>query len=186
MSLTRRDFMYLMAGSLQAQDRVAIEPRKNAKSAASEAKNPQGHLPRLRSDSTLVTIPTLVIDIFGVPYEGLQKEDFHLAEDGVDQTITDLYNEDAGANIGIVFDVSASMTYKYHGERKIDIARKALKELFAQRTEGDYFMAVKFADRVSRVSSFSKYTDALEDEICKRDAGDQTDQWVWVPSISII
>ena len=66
----------------------------------------------LRVDTTLVLIPVAVTDSLNRFVLGLQKEDFHLLEDGVEQTVAHFSGEDAPLSVGLVFDESGSMDYK--------------------------------------------------------------------------
>src|SRR5580704_8841282 len=66
----------------------------------------------LRVDTTLVQIPVAVTDSLNRFVLGLQKEEFRLPEDGVEQTVVHFSGEDAPLSIGLVFDESGSMDYK--------------------------------------------------------------------------
>src|SRR5579863_10515081 len=74
---------------------------------------PQQDTPlNLRVDTTLVQIPVAVTDSLNRFVLGLQKEDFHLLEDGVEQDISHFSGEEAPLSVGLVFDESGSMSYK--------------------------------------------------------------------------
>ncbi len=66
----------------------------------------------LRADTTLVQIPVAVTDSLNRFVLGLEKEDFHLLEDGVEQNVAHFSGEDAPLSVGLVFDESGSMGYK--------------------------------------------------------------------------
>ena len=73
---------------------------------------PAGRGLNLRVDTTLVQIPVAVTDSLNRFVLGLQKEDFHLSEDGVEQNVAHFSGEDAPLSVGLVFDESGSMDYK--------------------------------------------------------------------------
>ena len=74
--------------------------------------------PLFNVDTTLVLIPATVTDPSNRYLLGLQKQDFHLFEDGVEQTITHFSGEDAPLSVGLVFDLSASMGDKLRTSRE--------------------------------------------------------------------
>src|SRR5579863_8098281 len=74
---------------------VAIQPKQRA-----EAKGPAMPSANLRVDTNLVLVPTTVNDDFNRPVTGLEKEDFRLFEDKVEQTITSFSSEDEPIALG--------------------------------------------------------------------------------------
>jgi Ca-activated chloride channel homolog len=83
--------------------------------------------PTFRADTNLVVIPVAVTDTLNRFILGLQKTDFHLFEDGVEQDVAHFSGEDAPLSIGLVFDESGSMDYKLRNSR--DAAAHFLKTL---------------------------------------------------------
>ena len=73
---------------------------------------PQGAGTTLRVETTLVQIPVAVTDSVNRFVLGLQKQDFHLLEDGVEQDIAHFSGEEAPLSVGLAFDESGSMDYK--------------------------------------------------------------------------
>ena len=59
---------------------------------------------KLRVDTTLVQIPVAVTDSQNRFILGLQKNDFQLFEDGVEQKVAIFSGEDAPLSVGLVFD----------------------------------------------------------------------------------
>jgi len=72
----------------------------------------------IRVDTTLVPIPVSVMDPLRRFVTGLDKEDFKVYEDRVEQEINYLSNEDAPVSVGIVFDTSGSMGEKLSSSRQ--------------------------------------------------------------------
>src|ERR1700682_4463365 len=83
--------------------------------------------PTFRADTNLVVITVAVTDKMNRFVLGLQKADFHLFEDGVEQSVGHFSGEDAPLSIGLVFDESGSMDYKLRTSR--DAAAQLLKTL---------------------------------------------------------
>src|SRR5581483_2675617 len=67
---------------------------------------------KFRSDTNLVVIPVSVTDNVNRFVLGFQKQDFHLLDDGVEQSIVHFSGEDVPLSIGLAFDESGSMDYK--------------------------------------------------------------------------
>jgi hypothetical protein len=86
-------------------------------SGQTAAQPPQESAPQdagttLRVETTLVQIPVAVTDSVNRFALGLQKQDFHLLEDGVEQDIGHFSGEGAPLSVGLAFDESGRMDYK--------------------------------------------------------------------------
>jgi Ca-activated chloride channel family protein len=68
--------------------------------------------PSIRMDVKLVLVPANVMDRGDRPILSLQKDDFHLFEDAVEQNIQSFSIDQAPVSVGIVFDASGSMKNK--------------------------------------------------------------------------
>jgi Ca-activated chloride channel homolog len=110
--------------------------------------------PHFNVGTTLVLIPANVTDPSNRFVLGLERQDFHLFEDGVEQTIAHFSGEDTPLSVGVVFDASGSMDDKLQTSR--DAAIQFLKTMNPQ----DEAFLVQFSDRAQLVSSF---TDRIED-----------------------
>lgn len=123
---------------------------------------------RFRSDTTLVLIPVTVTDPLNRFVLGLRKQDFHLFEDGVEQNIVQLSNEDAPLSVGLVFDRSGSM-----GD-KLVISRKAAFRFLATMNAQDEAFLVEFSDRAELAKGFTRDTEAIEDKLTAAQPGGLT------------
>ena len=119
------------------------------------------HTPKFNVDTTLVLIPANVTDPSNRFVLGLQKQDFHLFEDGVEQAIGHFSGEDTPLSIGLVFDASGSMDDKLR--TSIEAAVQFLKTMNSQ----DEAFLVEFSDHANLVSSF---TDRIEEVQVKLNA----------------
>jgi len=111
----------------------------------------------LRVNVNLVLIPVTVTDSYQRPVRGLQKSDFRVVEDGVEQEVTRFSSEDSPISVGIVFDASASML------RKMDESRRAVTEFLKMSLPGDEFFLLKFSDRPEIVSGLTTKVEQIED-----------------------
>lgn len=105
--------------------------------------------PQFRADTTLVLIPVTVTDPANRFVLDLQQRDFHLFEDGTEQTITHLSGEDAPLSLGIVFDMSGSMA------DKMDISRQAAIQFLSTMNPEDEAFLVAFGDHAKLMSGFT-------------------------------
>jgi Ca-activated chloride channel family protein len=127
-------FVFLLPLTSQAQS-PSIEPR-----AKPSAVKPANELPKptLRIDTSLVEVPVTVTDHLGRPVVGLEKTDFRILDNKVEQTITRFASEDAPVAVGFVFDVSGSIGGMI-GRYQI-----AAHEFFKVADEQDEFCLVTF------------------------------------------
>lgn len=90
----------------------------------------------------LVTLTLTVTDLYGRLVSGLGKNAFTVYDNGEEQEITFFSDTDAPISVGIVFDVSGSMT----GE-KIGKARKALEKFINTSHPSDEYFLIAFNNR---------------------------------------
>ena len=96
----------------------------------------------VKVQTDLVTLTLTVTDIYGRYISGLQKNAFTINDSGEDQNITYFSDSDAPISVGILFDVSASMS----GE-KIAKARKALEKFINTSHPSDEYYLIAFNNR---------------------------------------
>ena len=99
------------------------------------------HTKPIRSDVNVVLVPVTVTDAKNRPVLSLPKDKFLLYEGEQLQNIRYFSAEDGPISIGILLDLSKSMT------NKIDLAREALGEFFKTANPEDDYFVVTFADR---------------------------------------
>jgi hypothetical protein len=133
--------------SSQEPANVSVTPRVRAKSA-----EPETVIDRrsdIRVDTTLVLIPVAVTDPMTRFVTGLDKENFKLLENGVEQEISQFSSEDAPLSVGIVFDTSGSMG------NKLQKSREAVKQFLKTANPEDDFFLIQFNDRPEVVVGFT-------------------------------
>ncbi|HEY4382109.1 MAG TPA: VWA domain-containing protein [Acidobacteriaceae bacterium] len=111
---------------------------------------------RLRIDVNLVQVPLTVTDPMNRLVTGLEKENFNLFDNNIGQTIKYFSSEDAPLTIGIIFDLSGSMSSKFVR------ARKALTEFLRTSNPQDEFFVVGFNDRPSIIVDYTSDPDDVE------------------------
>ncbi len=105
-------------------------------------------------NSDLVLVPLTVTDPQNRLVTGLERDNFQVFDNNTGQTIKSFATEDAPLSIGIVFDLSGSMSSKFVR------ARKALSEFLRTCNPQDEFFVVGFNDRPAVLVD---YTSDVED-----------------------
>src|SRR5579864_6766728 len=108
MARAARFGVLLSLSSLCLAFQVTITPRPSPHAATKS--QPNERQPVLRSDSSLVVIPTHVTTDAGSSVTSLTRENFRVTEDNVEQPIVHFDKDDAPVSIGLLFDKSGSMT----------------------------------------------------------------------------
>jgi Ca-activated chloride channel homolog len=145
-----------------AQDSpVAISPRLSRAAANRIA-------PDIRVDSDLVLVPVLVTDRHEKPITGLNKTDFQVFDDKVEQQITQFSFEDAPVSVVLVFDASSSMA------DKMGASRRAAAEFLRTANPQDEFALVVFNDSARIVSGFADTFEALQNRLAFTEARGRT------------
>ena len=108
----------------------------------------------IRVNVNLVLVPLTVTDPMNRLVTGLEKENFEVYDDNNLQTIKSFATEDAPLSIGIIFDLSGSMTSKFLR------ARNALTAFLRTCNPQDEFFVVGFNDRPAILVD---YTSDVED-----------------------
>jgi len=132
------------------------------------ANQQQGTVPTFQAHADLVLIPVTITDDVNRFVLGLQKEDFRLFEDGVEQNVSLFSGEDAPLSVGLVFDKSTSMTYKLGSSR--DAAGELLNAL---NTDDEAFL-VEFADVAKLSVGFTPQSQEIRSALKNAKAGGQT------------
>jgi Ca-activated chloride channel family protein len=110
-----------------------------------------------RADTNLVGVPVNVFDSRNRVVNHLDPKYFRVFEDGVEQRITAVGEDDTPASIGFVFDTSASMG------AKLDLSRQAVAEFLKSANPADEFFLLPFDSRPGSVTGFtSRSPDILE------------------------
>jgi len=108
-----------------------------------------------RAHADLVLIPVTITDTMNRFVLGLQKEDFRLFEDGVEQNLAHFSGEDAPLSVGMLFDESGSMA------DKLRTSRDAATQLLNTLNKEDEAFLVEFADQAKVSIGFTNHAEKI-------------------------
>jgi len=128
----------------------------------------QGTGLNLRVETTLVQIPVAVTDSLNRFVLGLQKDDFHLLEDSVEQHVAHFSGEDAPLSVGLVFDESGSMDYK------LRTSQAAVAQFLKTMNADDEAFLVEFSDSAKLTVGFTAHTEEIQNALKKAQPGGLT------------
>ena len=117
---------------------------------------PRSSVPRLRMEANLVLVPMTVTDGMNRLVTGLEAPNFEIYDNNVGQAIKTFSTEDAPVTIGIVFDLSGSMSSKFGR------ARKALSAFLRTSNPQDEFFVVGFNDKPAVIVDYTSDVDDVE------------------------
>ncbi|MCL6565507.1 MAG: VWA domain-containing protein [Acidobacteriia bacterium] len=122
----------------------------------------------IRVDVDLVLVNVTVTDPYYRLVTGLEREHFRVFEDKVEQEIIHFSSEDVPISIGVIFDMSGSMS------NKVDKARLAAVQFFKTANPQDEFFLVSFNDRAELVSPFTSSVEELQTRLMYTGASGRT------------
>jgi len=111
----------------------------------------------IRTEVSLALVNVTATDPLGRLVTGLEKENFRVFEDGVEQEIVTLSSEDVPVSIGLIFDMSGSMS------DKAEKARQAAVQFLQTANPRDEFFLVNFGDRAALTRSFTTNIEELQE-----------------------
>jgi Ca-activated chloride channel homolog len=155
---------WMMLGILAcAQDNpVHIQPRVDPMAPKADPNKPvikedpslKTYTKAIKVDVDLVLVNVTVTDPMNRLVTGLEKENFTLFEQNALQEIKHFSSEDEPISLGVIFDISGSMS------NKINKSRDAIIEFFKTANPQDEFFLVTFSDKPELLSDF---TNSIED-----------------------
>ena len=111
-------------------------------------------------NTDLVTMNVTVTDLYGRFVSGLKKNAFTILDENAEQKIEFFSDEDAPVSVGIVFDVSGSMS----GE-KIQKAREALSKFIGTSHPMDEYFLIAFNKRAQLLLDRTRNGEAVLDKL---------------------
>ncbi len=117
------------------------------------------HTKPITKDVDLVLIPVTVTDPMNRLVTGLEKNNFEIFDGGQKQEIRHFSSEDAPISLGVIFDVSGSMT------DKIDKSREAVVEFFKTANPQDEFFMITFNQRPELLESFTQSIEDIQNRL---------------------
>lgn len=145
-------------------DSIHITPRiepltKPDPAAAIVAESLRSRIPVVKSKVDLVLVPVTVTDPMNRLVTGLDKENFQVFEGKEAQEVRNFSAEDAPVSLGVIFDMSGSMS------SKIERAREAVIEFFKTANPQDEFFLITFNDKPEEISDFTQSVDDLQSKL---------------------
>jgi Ca-activated chloride channel family protein len=113
---------------------------------------------KIRTD--LVSLTLTVTDLYGRYVSGLTKNAFSIIDNNQEQEITYFSDSDAPVSVGVLFDVSGSMS----GE-KIMKARRALKRFISSSHPSDEYFLIAFNSRAQLLMDRTRDGEALLEKL---------------------
>ena len=174
---------FLCAAGSQAQDDPLNNPDVKPRSGATEPAEPKGaEAPAMtgpaatkaragaliRMNVDLVLVPVTVTDPMNRLVTGLEKEDFQIYENNGEQKISSFAAEDAPVSIGIIFDLSGSMS------SKLARAKDSIFQFIKTANPDDEFFVIGFNDRPELIEDFTNSTDDIEARLANVRSGHRT------------
>jgi Ca-activated chloride channel family protein len=113
----------------------------------------------LRVDVDLVLLPVTVTDELNHPIMGLQRQDFAIYDENEQQQIQYFSADDAPISIGLILDLSKSMT------NKVDTERAAVAEFFQNANPQDDYFVIAVSGRPKLIADSTRSIDTIESDI---------------------
>jgi Ca-activated chloride channel family protein len=123
---------------------------------------------RIRVDVDLVLVPLTVTDPLNRLVTGLDKDNFSLFENNYPQAIKTFSSEDAPVSIGVIMDLSGSMT------NKVIRSRESIVQFMKTANPQDEFFVIGFNDRPELLEDFTSSVDDIEARLEMVKAGHRT------------
>jgi Ca-activated chloride channel family protein len=146
---------------------VHVEPRPVSKPESARPAIPMpSDIPGIKTrtkpiikDVNLVLVPVTITDPMNRLVTGLEKDNFMVYEGDKTQPIQSFSSEDAPISLGVIFDVSGSMS------DKITKSRDAVVEFFKNANPQDEFFMITFADKPELLADFTKSVEEVQDKM---------------------
>lgn len=136
---------------------IAFLPPANAQVSGPLAPHtPQPRPGSIQIDVDMVLVNVTVNDSYGHLITDLDKKNFRLFEDNVEQEILTFSKEDVPASIGLLFDTSGSMA------NKMEASRQALGNFLQKSNPGDEFFLISFNNHAALDSRFTSDVDLVQ------------------------
>jgi len=149
-------------------DDIHITPRKISPEAIPGTSRIPGGISVIHSNVDLVTVPVTITDNLNRPVTGLDQDNFQLFEGKKPQEIKHFSNEDTPVSIGLIVDMSGSMS------NKIDKTREAIRQFCQAANPQDEFFMITFADSPQLAADFTSQPDDIENNFLLTQAKGRT------------
>jgi Ca-activated chloride channel homolog len=131
-------------------------------------RKPDIHAAPLLVDVNMVVVNVTVTDPFDRIVTGLDRANFQVYDEKVEQQIASFSTEDAPISVGLIFDSSGSM-----GD-KIQKSKEAALQFFKTSNPMDEFMLINFSDEPNLIAGFTSKFENLQDRLLFVKSGGKT------------
>ncbi len=163
LTLTMLLLAVAFAPALLAQgDQVHVNPRKLPEAPKlPEVVDPtlRTHTKPIKVDVDLVLVPVTVTDPMNRLVTGLDKDNFVLYEGNDKQPIRHFSSEDSPVSIGVIFDMSGSMS------NKIEKSKDAVVEFLKTANPDDEFFLIAFSENPELVADFTQSVEDIQGKL---------------------
>ncbi|PYU22596.1 MAG: VWA domain-containing protein [Acidobacteria bacterium] len=142
----------LLSAAAQVEGPITLHRRQPSADSI-----PQLSANSIQIDADTVRANVTITDASGHLAPNLQKKNFRLFEDNVEQKILTFSRKDVPASIGLLFDTSGSMS------DKMVASRHALAQFLQNSNPKDEFFLVSFNNRPELKSSFTSDIEQLQE-----------------------
>src|SRR5579871_23483 len=122
----------------------------------------------IRMNVDVVLVPVTVTDPMNRLVTGLEKDDFQIFENSGEQRISSFASEDAPVSIGVIFDLSGSMT------SKLIRARESILQFVKTANPEDEFFVIGFNDRPELIEDFTSSVEDIQARLATVRSGHRT------------
>lgn len=164
--MIRIAFLLLMAFVLPAaaqegaEENVHITPPTKTEAPKGDlGSSLKTHTRPLVKNVDVVLVPVTITDPMNRLVTGLEKENFQVFEGSERQEIRHFSSEDAPLSLGVIFDVSGSMS------DKIDKSRDAVVEFFKTANPQDEFFIISFSDKPELLEDFTQNVEDIQNKL---------------------
>lgn len=119
-------------------------------------------------DVDLALVNVTVTDPYNRLVTGLDPDNFRVFEDNIEQEVVTFSAEDVPISIGVIFDLSGSMS------NKVGKAREAALQFFKTANPQDEFFLVSFNERAELTSAFTNSVEDLQSRMMLTSAKGRT------------
>lgn len=123
----------------------------------------------LKVQTDLVTLTLTVHDKWGRYVSHLSKKHFTVFEDNIEQEIVFFSDTDSPASVGIIYDVSGSMS-----KDKIGLSRRALERFMLTSHPSDEYSVIAFNDKVRLLADRTRDPKVVLDSLSLAKTGGNT------------
>ena len=155
-------FVLLVSGALFAQSedtQVHITPRELHPPQTNEVASLNTHTKAFKAETDLVLVPVTVTDPDDRIVTGLDKDNFTVFENKLEQQIQSFSCDDAPISLGVILDMSSSM------KEKMGKSREAIVDFLKAANPQDEFFLVGFSDRPELITGFTTSVGEIQNKL---------------------